>query len=74
MFDNFFLEFINIGPMYIEKWVGGVRGRGGWWKKLKQRRNKTQIVYCSLEKFTVGYFRVKFVCGEIFLSLGVSNE
>ena len=26
------------------------------------------------EKFTVGYFRVKFVHGEIFLSLGVYSE
>ena len=30
--------------------------------------------YRSLEKFTVGYFRVKFVRGKIFSSLGVSNE
>ena len=26
------------------------------------------------KKFTVGYFHVKFVCGKIFSSLGVSNE
>ena len=26
------------------------------------------------KKFTVGYFHVKFVRGEIFSSLGVSNE
>ena len=32
------------------------------------------IAYRSLEKFTVEYFRVKFVCGKIFLSLGISNE
>ena len=31
-------------------------------------------MYHSLEKITIGYFRVKFVCGKIFLSLGVSNE
>ena len=32
-------------------------------------------MYRSLEKkFTVGYFRVKFIHGEIFSSLGVSNE
>ena len=46
------MEFINIGPVYIRGWVGGVRGgvggRGagwdGWWQKLNQRRKKTQIV------------------------------
>ena len=26
------------------------------------------------KKFTVEYFHVKFVCGKIFSSLGVSNE
>ena len=26
------------------------------------------------KKLTVGYFCVKFVCGKIFLSLGISNE
>ena len=26
------------------------------------------------KKFTVEYFRVKFVCGKIFSSFGVSNE
>ena len=30
--------------------------------------------YRSLEKFTVGYFHVKFVRGEIFSFLGVSIE
>ena len=40
----FLLEFINIGPVYIRGWVGGARGWGGWWQKLKQRRNKTQRV------------------------------
>ena len=25
-------------------WAGGVQGWGGWWQKLRQRRNKTQIV------------------------------
>ena len=38
------MEYINIGPVYIRGWVGGVRGWGGWWQKLKQRRKKTQIV------------------------------
>ena len=33
--------------------------------------NMTTVVW---KKFTVGYFRVKFVHGEIFFSLGVSNE
>ena len=40
----FLMEFINIGPVYIRGWVGGARGWGGWWQKLNQRRNKTQIV------------------------------
>ena len=33
-----------------------------------------EVVYRSLEKFTDGYFHVKFVRGKIFSSLGVSNE
>ena len=27
--DDFFMEFINIGPMYINGWVGGVWGWDG---------------------------------------------
>ena len=38
------MEFIYIGPVYIRRWAGGVRGWGGLWQKLKQRRKKTQIV------------------------------
>ena len=26
VFDDFFMEFINIGPVYIRGWVGGARG------------------------------------------------
>ena len=33
-----------IESVYIRGWAGGVLGWGGWWHKLKQRRNKTQIV------------------------------
>ena len=33
--------------------------------------NEVTVIW---KKFTVGYFRVKFVNGKIFLSLGVSNE
>ena len=36
-FGNFFMEFINIGPVYIRGW-------GGQWWKLKHRSKKTQIV------------------------------
>ena len=43
-FLRFLMEFINIGPVYIRGWVGEARGQGGWWQKLNQRRNKTQIV------------------------------
>ena len=32
------------------------------------------LIYRSLGKFTVGYFRVKIVCGTIFLSLEESDE
>ena len=32
------------------------------------------VVTVVWKKFTVGYFHVKFVRGEIFLPLGVSNE
>ena len=40
---------------------------------------RVRILYSLLatviwEKFTVRYFRMKFVHGEIFSSLGVSNE
>ena len=38
------MEFVNIGLAYIRGWMGGAQGWGGWWKKLKQRRKKTQIV------------------------------
>ena len=38
------MEFINIGPVYIRGWAGGVWGWGGWGKKLNQRRKKTQTV------------------------------
>ena len=38
------MAFINIGPVYIRGWVGGARGWGGWWQKLNQIRQKTQIV------------------------------
>ena len=38
------MEFINIGPVYIRKWVGGAQGWGGWWQRLKQRNKMTQIV------------------------------
>ena len=31
VFDEFFMEFINIGPAYIRDWVGGAWGFGGWW-------------------------------------------
>ena len=43
-FTIFLMEFINIGPVYIRRWAGGVRGLGGWWQKLNQRRKETQIV------------------------------
>ena len=33
-----------------------------------------RIMYRSLGKFTVGYFRVKIVHGKMFSSLGVSDE
>ena len=55
-FTIFFMEFINIGPVYIREWVGGTRGGvggrdtgwGGWWQKLNQKRKKTQIVEFSV--------------------------
>ena len=43
-FMIFLMEFINIGPVCIRRWAGGARGWGRWWKKLNQRRNKTQRV------------------------------
>ena len=45
-FTIFLMEFINIGPVYIRGWVGGVRGGVGWVvAKLNQRRKKTQIEF-----------------------------
>ena len=44
LFDDLFMEFVNIGPAYIRGWVGGALGWGGWWQKLKQRSKMTQIV------------------------------
>ena len=44
IFIIFFMEFINIEPVYIRRWEGGTQGWGGWWQNLKQRRKKTQIV------------------------------
>ena len=38
VFMIFFMEFINIGPVYIRGWVGWVVA------KLNQRRKKTQLV------------------------------
>ena len=29
MVDDFFIEFIIIGPLYIREWVGGVQGEVG---------------------------------------------
>ena len=42
--DDFFMEFINIGPAYIRGWVGGVQGWRGWWQRLNQRSKMTQKV------------------------------
>ena len=44
VFDNFFVEFINMGPVYIREWVGRAWGWGGWWQRLKQRSKMTQMV------------------------------
>ena len=41
-FMIFFMEFINIGPVYIRGWAGGARGWGGLWKSLiKEERRDT---------------------------------
>ena len=40
----FFIEFINIGLVYIRRWVRGLWGWGGWWQKLKQRSKMAQMV------------------------------
>ena len=41
-FTIFFMEFINIGPVYIRGWVGGARGGVGGGKSLikEERRHK----------------------------------
>ena len=49
----FFMECINIGPMYIRGWAEGARGWDGWWQKLNQRRRKTQIVEFRVATYDV---------------------
>ena len=41
-FTYFFMEFINIGPVYIKEWVGGAQGGVGGGKSLnkEERRHK----------------------------------
>ena len=41
VFDDFFMEFINIGPVYIKGWTGGCGGSVGGGK---QKSKMTQIV------------------------------
>ena len=38
VFYDFLMEFINIGPVYIRGWVGGVRGGMDGGKSFNQRR------------------------------------
>ena len=33
--------------------MGGARGWGGWWQKLKQRRKKTQIVEFMQSRYDI---------------------
>ena len=42
-FYNFFMEFINIGPVYIRGWVGGAWGGVGGGKSLIKEERR-QIV------------------------------
>ena len=35
---KFFMEFINIGPVYIRRWVGGAQGWRGWWQNLTKKQ------------------------------------
>ena len=37
-FTIFFMEFINIGPVYIRGWVGGAQGVGGGKSLIKEER------------------------------------
>ena len=54
-FTIFFMELINIGPVYIRRQAGRALGWGGWWQK--QRRKKTQIIE----------FRVAMTCTSVVL-------
>ena len=42
IFNDFFMEFINIGPVYIRGWVGGAQGGVSGDKSLnkEERRHK----------------------------------
>ena len=44
VFDDFFMEFINIGPVYRKGWVGGAWGWGGWWPRL-EKHNDTMVEF-----------------------------
>ena len=49
VFGIFFMDFINIGPVYIREWVGGAWSWGEWWQKFKQRSKMThsRAMMCS---------------------------
>ena len=47
------MEFITIGPVYIRGWSGGALRWGGWWKKLKQRSKKIQILEFRVRSYDV---------------------
>ena len=36
------MEYIDIWPAYIRKWVVRVQIWGGWWQKLKQKAKMTR--------------------------------
>ena len=40
VFDNFFMEFIVIGPAFISGWVGGARGGMGGGKSLNKEERR----------------------------------
>ena len=59
---------------YIARYVNGFDNS---WFPCTHKQDTFSAVHCATivwEKFTVGYFRVKYVHGEIFSSFGVSNE
>ena len=50
VFEEFFMEFINIGPAHIQEWVGGMQGWGNflWHGSYFENKEFNFITYTHL--------------------------